>query len=89
MVTRRMLVRGRVQQVGFRAYVLRRADALGLAGHVRNTSEGSVEVVASGPEDDIDRLEELLWKGPPLAVVAAVESRILPARTLHGFQVLA
>lgn len=89
MATRRLLVLGRVQQVGYRAYVLRRAGELGLSGHVRNTADGRVEVVASGPERDLDRLEAFLRAGPPLAVVAAVESSDLPDRDFQGFRVLA
>lgn len=84
-----MLVRGRVQQVGFRAFVLRRAGELGLTGHVRNTPDGSVEVVASGPDHDLDRLERHLGSGPPLAVVAGIEQSVLPDRDFCGFRVLA
>ena len=89
MATRRLLVRGRVQQVGFRAFVLRRAGELALSGNVRNTADGAVEVVASGPGGDLDRLEDLLRDGPPLALVAAVESTALPEKSFPGFQVLA
>ncbi|MCY3694230.1 MAG: acylphosphatase [Chloroflexota bacterium] len=89
MATRRLLVLGRVQQVGYRAFVLRRAGELGLSGHVRNTADGRVEVIASGPASDLDRLEEFLRDGPPLAVVAGVESTSLPERNFQGFQVLA
>ena len=89
MATRRLLVRGRVQQVGFRAFVVRRAGELGLSGHVRNTPEGGVEVVASGAGCDLDRLEGFLHAGPPLAIVAGVESSALPEQTFQGFQVLA
>lgn len=89
MATRRLLVHGRVQQVGFRAFVQRRAEELGISGHVRNTPDGTVEVVASGTGSALDRLEDLLRAGPPLAVVAAVDSTTLPERTFHGFQVLA
>ena len=80
---------GRVQQVGYRAFVLRRAGELGLSGHVRNTADGSVEVVASGPATELGRLEGFLRDGPPLAIVAGVESSDLPERDFQGFQVLA
>ena len=89
MATRRLLVHGRVQQVGFRAFVRRRAEELGVVGHVRNTANGSVEVIASGSAEALGRLEEHLRVGPPLAVVAGVESSTLPEQTYHGFQVLA
>jgi acylphosphatase len=89
LATRRLLVHGRVQQVGFRAFVLRRARELGLGGHVRNTEDGKVEVIVSGPASDLDRLEGFLRDGPLLAVVAGVDSRTLPERNFRGFQVLA
>ena len=44
----RYVVRGRVQGVGYRYFVLRQADALGVAGFARNRADGSVEVVAEG-----------------------------------------
>ena len=47
-VARRFLVRGRVQGVGFRWFVEREAHMLGIAGWVRNNSDGSVEVMAQG-----------------------------------------
>jgi acylphosphatase len=57
-------VRGRVQGVGFRFFVLREARRLGLAGSVRNTPDGRVEVLAQGPQDSLRELERLLHKGP-------------------------
>ncbi len=89
MTTRRMLVRGRVQQVGFRAFVRRRARDLGLVGFVRNTAEGTVEVLASGGTVELDRLEDLLHRGPPLAVVSAVESGNSLVCEFEGFEIVA
>ena len=89
MATRRMLVHGRVQQVGFRAFVRRRARRLGLGGLVRNTPAGAVEVVASGDPADLDQLEEFLRQGPPLAIVGAVDSAPAAERKFEGFEVVA
>ncbi len=72
-MTRRFLVRGRVQGVGFRWFVARNARKLGLTGHARNLHDGSVEVVASGAADELDRLATSLAAGPPGAVVTAVD----------------
>jgi acylphosphatase len=72
-MTRRYLVRGRVQGVGFRWFVARTARKLGLTGHARNLPDGSVEVVASGEPAELERLAHELAKGPPGAVVAGVE----------------
>lgn len=66
-------VRGRVQGVGFRAFVEDCARLYNLAGYVRNMQDGSVYVHASGPRYALDRLVAELRKGPPMARVDAVE----------------
>jgi acylphosphatase len=73
MVTKRFIVSGRVQGVGFRYFVVREAEALGLAGWVRNLPDGRVEVLASGDGGPVDTLEGRLWQGPPHAHVAGIE----------------
>lgn len=72
-MTRRYLVRGRVQGVGFRWFVARAARKLGLSGHVRNLPDGGVEVVASGEPAELEHLARELAKGPPGAAVAGVK----------------
>jgi acylphosphatase len=57
------LIRGRVQGVGFRWFVHREASELGLRGWVRNTDDGAVEVLASGPPEDLAELRAELRKG--------------------------
>ena len=69
----RVLVRGRVQGVGFRFFVLQEARRLGLRGSAHNLADGRVEVVAVGAAADLDQLAERLAVGPPAARVAAVE----------------
>lgn len=66
---RRFLVEGRVQGVFFRASTAERARSLGLSGHAINLPDGRVEVVAWGPEGDLDRLARWLKEGPELARV--------------------
>ncbi|MDA0232114.1 MAG: acylphosphatase [Chloroflexi bacterium] len=63
---------GCVQGVGFRMYVHREASLLGLRGHVRNTADGSVEVVAGGLPEVLDQLHEKLRKGPQGSTVSDV-----------------
>jgi acylphosphatase len=69
----RIIVSGRVQGVGFRAWALRRALELGLRGWVRNCRDGSVEVEAAGPLPALRRLRELMADGPPFAHVLDVQ----------------
>lgn len=69
-------MRGRVQGVGFRDFVERRAASLGLSGYVRNLSDGrTVEVVAEGPRDKLESLLAHLRRGPGGAYVHEVETR--------------
>lgn len=64
---RRVVVKGRVQGVGFRAYVLRLAEDRGLAGEVWNRADGAVEMVAVHPDDNaLDRFVDALGDGPGL-----------------------
>jgi len=72
-MTRRFLVAGYVQGVGFRWFVARHARGLGLSGYARNLADGRVEVVADGDEAAMSRLEELLRAGPASARVTDVE----------------
>ena len=83
-MTTRYLVSGMVQGVGFRWFVARHARTLGLTGYARNLPNGSVEVVADGPEDALPALEELLRRGPASAQVDRVERSTEPDRLPVG-----
>jgi acylphosphatase len=72
-VTRKYLVSGRVQGVGFRIFVTREAAALGLAGWTQNLPDGRVEVVASGRDEILDQLAKTLARGPRMAEVTGLE----------------
>ena len=65
-------VEGRVQGVGFRAFVCDAANKLALAGSVRNGREGDVWVEAEGPRERLERLLSALRSGPPAARVDRV-----------------
>ncbi len=79
-------LRGRVQGVGFRWFVVEAAEELSLAGWVRNTSDGSVEIAAAGQRDALERFETAVKAGPRGARVeevrrlAAITPDSLPAR---------
>lgn len=78
MARSRFVVRGRVQGVGFRWFVWRHAERLQIAGYARNLRDGSVEVVAEGPESALIDLERALGQGPPGAQVEGVEQSDVP-----------
>jgi acylphosphatase len=69
----RAIVHGYVQGVGFRYFVVRQANALGVTGYVRNRWDGSVEVVAEGPRSLLEALLALLRRGPSEAEVERVD----------------
>lgn len=71
-------VRGRVQGVGFRYFVLTQASHFGLTGWVANEQDGSVHCVAEGPRDDLESFLELLQEGPASAMVERVAEDWLP-----------
>ena len=80
-------IEGRVQGVGFRAWVAHEATRLGLDGWVRNRRDGTVEAVFAG---DADRVTEMLARceqGPPSARVARVEVVAEDVQVDPGFRV--
>lgn len=68
-------VEGIVQGVNFRYYTRRQARSLLLAGWVRNTPDGSVEILAEGDRQSLEQLLAYVRKGPPAARV----DRVTPA----------
>jgi len=72
-------VTGKVHGVGFRYFVYREAQVLGLVGWVANLSDGSVQCVAEGPRDRLDSLLDRLRDGPPAANVDGVSAAWMPA----------
>jgi acylphosphatase len=83
----RFVVQGRVQGVGYRYFVQREADALGVTGFVRNLPDGNVEVVAEGGEPVLAKLEARLREGPSFARVSSVERAAITTRGDTGFQI--
>ncbi len=86
---RRFVVRGRVQGVGFRWWTRGRARELGLVGSVRNRPDGTVEVLAAGPSDRLERFRGLLRQGPTSARVEEVWEEPSEAALAHeDFQIV-
>ncbi len=80
------VIEGRVQGVGFRYFVLERAESLGVCGWVRNNFNGNVEVLAEGPKEKLDNLLQSLRMGPPSAWVTQVITEWKSATgELHSF----
>ena len=73
LVARRFIVTGRVQRVGFRYFLAEVAAVEGVSGWVRNRADGSVEALAEGGADAVQRFEWKVRSGPPGARVAHVD----------------
>jgi acylphosphatase len=69
----RVIVRGRVQGVGFRAFVEMEALSRGLSGWVRNRRDGTVEAVLSGEDEAVRAALAALRQGPPASRVTDLE----------------
>jgi acylphosphatase len=74
-VIRQVIIRGRVQRVGFRAWAESTASARGLEGWVRNRRDGSVEALFAGPAQTVTDMVEACRRGPPGARVDDLEAR--------------
>jgi acylphosphatase len=83
----RFAVSGRVQGVGFRAFVADAARIEGVAGWVRNLPDGSVEVHAEGEAESVGRLEWRLWQGPSHARVDDVRAEDVVPTGAAGFRI--
>jgi acylphosphatase len=82
------IVTGYVQGVGFRYFVVHKAQTLGLRGYARNLSDGSVEVLAQGPRSTLESLLTELRRGPSAAEVSDVAVRWGESSTpFRGFHV--
>jgi acylphosphatase len=85
-VTRHLTIRGRVQGVWYRAWAVRLARRLGLAGWVRNRSDGTVEAVVQGDAANVERFIERAREGSPGASVASIDVREAEAIRTEGFE---
>jgi acylphosphatase len=81
-------ITGRVQGVGYRAFVESQAKALAISGWVRNRRDGSVEVVAVGPTDSVESLIAACTRGSAGSKVVDVEIADYSGTFLPGFMVL-
>ena len=73
MITRYLRIHGRVQGVGFRVYMQREAQRLGVSGWVRNRHDGTVEAMVHGAPDAVEAVIAWARHGPPSARVTHVD----------------
>lgn len=82
----RLILRGRVQGVGFRWWACEEARRLGLDGWVRNLADGSVELLAAGPEAVVAKFVDACRSGPRGARVASIERQAATDDAISGFE---
>lgn len=82
-VIRHVAIRGRVQGVGYRAFVDHTARQRGLEGWVRNRRDGSVEAVFAGAADEVTQMIADCRRGPRLAHVSDVDDQPATADMLN------
>ena len=87
MASYRYIIRGRVQGVGYRYFVMREAAALGVSGFARNLPDGTVEVIAEAADDVMALFEERLRQGPSFASVNDLDRSAVAARGDQGFHI--
>jgi acylphosphatase len=88
MKTVRIKIEGNVQGVFYRQSAQEKALALGIKGTVKNCDDDSVEIVATGPKEQLDKLIQWCWEGPPRAVVTNVTTQELPLQQFSYFSIV-
>ena len=83
---KRLIISGRVQGIGYRAWMVEKARELGVSGWVRNRIDGSVEALVAGDTAAVEELLRLCRRGPRLAEVVRIEEDLADPPELFGFR---
>jgi acylphosphatase len=81
-------VHGKVQGVFYRKSTAEKAASLGLVGWVKNNSDGTVEMLVQGLENQVTKMVEWCWEGPKNAVVSMVEQQEVSPENTADFKVI-
>jgi acylphosphatase len=82
-----VVVSGRVQMVGFRAFTRRNAIMLGVKGYVENMEDGKVHAVIEGEGHQVEKLLEMVRQGPRSSEVRDVQVKDIDSHGYSGFEV--
>jgi acylphosphatase len=88
MQTIKIKVEGDVQGVFFRQSAQEKATELGIKGTVRNCNDDSVEIIATGSKEQLDKLVAWCWEGPPRAVVRNVTTQDISLQQFYNFSII-
>jgi acylphosphatase len=85
MAAKRLIIAGQVHGVGYRDWLIARAEAAGLSGWVRNRRDGSVEALIAGETAAVEELVRMCRRGPRMAVVSSIDEEFAEAPDEPGF----
>jgi len=89
MISKRLIISGIVQGIGYRKWLQEEAQKFHVVGWVKNRNDGAVEAVVSGLEMDVFLMIDQAWHGPPLAKVTDIAiSEYSPSETFSTFRVV-
>ena len=88
MPTIQLLIRGKVQGVFYRASARDMAEQFGVTGWIKNTSEGDVEALASGNEEQLQQFIDWCRSGPPHAAVTDVAVKRINEQAFEKFRIV-
>jgi acylphosphatase len=83
----RIIIEGKVQHVGFRYFLLKQSQALGVVGHAVNLHDGSLEVEVAGEEEALNAFVEACVEGPTHARVDKVSKQPIPDSDWSSFEI--
>ena len=86
-ISLRCIVSGRVQGVFFRASTREKALQLNISGYAKNLSNGDVEVIAHGKDDDVGKLRKWLQHGPQYADVKNIDCKLLNTQDVDNLDI--
>ena len=85
MNAKKLVIAGRVQGVGYRAWMAHKATELGLSGWVRNRADGSVEALIAGDIASVEELSRMCRRGPRMAEVSSIDEELSDPPEEPGF----
>jgi acylphosphatase len=88
MQTIKVKIEGQVQGVFFRQSTQEKARELGIKGSVKNCDDDSVEIIATGTKEQLDKLVAWCWEGPPKAKVINVGTQELSLQQFYNFSII-
>ena len=88
MIAKQVIITGRVQGVGYRAWMVAQAGAMGLDGWVRNLPDGSVEALVAGDTPVVEEMLRQCRRGPRMAMVVSITEELVEPPEEVGFRLV-